>query len=421
MALEFVMPKLAMAMQQGTVMEWKLQEGDSVEKGQVAMVIETEKVTYDVEAPGNGLLHILIQPDTTVDVFTPVALIAENEAELTDLQGGKTVPTQAQAAEGAPAEQAPPAQTGKGKKAKVSPFAKKLAKKHNLDITQIVGTGPGGRIVKEDVLKALEAPAPAAAPPVSEPAPAAAPAWEGDVVDGKRVKAVLPVKGMRKAIAEHMVHSLSVSAQLSTMGEVDMSEMIRLRKSLIAKEEEIGVRIGFTDLILLAMVKAVQHVPIVNASFMGNEIKIWEDINVSVAVSLDRGEYESGLIAPVLKNCEGKSLTEISKGVKDLVRRTRNNELTADDLTGGTITLSSTGALSSGWSVSTPVLNQPQAIIVQPGGIFEKPVAVNGNVEVRPMMTLCITFDHRTMDGAPVGKFYAKLKDLLEQPEMLIL
>ncbi|MBW1750912.1 MAG: 2-oxo acid dehydrogenase subunit E2, partial [Deltaproteobacteria bacterium] len=329
MAVEFQMPKLAMAMQQGTVMEWKANEGDSIEKGQAVLVIETEKVSYDCEAPANGLLHILVQPDTTVDVYTSIALIAESEDELAQLQQAGASPVAPAQPVKAP-EEAPVADTATGasggKKVKISPLAKKMARQNNLDITRITGTGPGGRIGKKDVLKAIEA---AAAPATPVPA---APDWSGDVVDGKRVKATVPVRGMRKAIGEHMIRSLAVSAQLSSMAEVDMTEMIKLRKSLLTKEDEIGVRISYTDLLILAMVKAVQHVPMVNSTIIGDEIKIWEDINVSIAVALEKGEYESGLIVPVLKNCEKKSLVEISRGVKDLGRRARSGELLPEDL-----------------------------------------------------------------------------------------
>ncbi|MBW2369127.1 MAG: 2-oxo acid dehydrogenase subunit E2 [Deltaproteobacteria bacterium] len=418
MAVEFQMPKLAMAMQQGTVMEWKANEGDSIEKGQAVLVIETEKVSYDCEAPENGLLHILVQPDTTVDVYTSIALIAETEEELVQLQQAGAPPVAPAQPVKAP-EEAPVADTATGadgrKKVKISPLAKKMARQNNLDITRITGTGPGGRIGKKDVLNAIEA---AAAPAPATPAPAA-PDWSGDVVDGKRVKATVPVRGMRKAIGEHMIRSLAVSAQLSSMAEVDMTEMIKLRKSLLTKEDEAGVRISYTDLLILAMVKAVQHVPMVNSTLIGDEIKIWEDINVSIAVALEMGEYESGLIVPVLRNCEKKSLVEISRGVKDLGRRARSGELLPEDLSGGTITISNTGMLVTGWGVSTPILNQPQAMLLQPGGIFEKPVAIDGQVVVRPVMTTSVTWDHRILDGAPIGKFMAKLMELIRNPEYL--
>jgi len=224
---------------------------------------------------------------------------------------------------------------------------------------------------------------------------------------------------MRQAIAEHMVHSLRIAAQLTLSGEIDMTEMIKLRKSLLQKEDIVGLRISYTDLLVYALTRAVKLVPIVNSSVVDNEIKIWEDINIAVAVSLEVDEAESGLIVPVVKDAGGKSLLEISRSIKDLTGRARNGQLTADDMADGTLTLSNTGVFAPGWTVSTPIINQPQSVIVLTGGIFEKPTAVNGEVAVRPMMTTSITFDHRVMDGAPIHTFLSKFKAFIEQPELL--
>ena len=418
MAVDIVMPKLAMAMKQGKIAEWKAQEGQWVEKGRIVMVIETEKVTYEVEASASGYLHIITELDTAVPVNETVAFLSATQEELAELQAARPAPEMPQLKEAAAAAAASTASAGFQKKAKVriSPAAKKLAQKHDLDITRITGSAPGGRIKKEDVLKFLESGEAivAAAAPSEE-------AWTAEMVDGKRVKAAIPMKGMRKAIADHMIQSLSVSAQLSSMGEVDMTELIQIRKSLLQKEAEIGVRITYTDLMILALTKAVQNVPLVNSSLIEDEIKIWEDINVAVAVALDRGEYESGLIVPVIKNADKKSLAEISRCIKDLTARARSAELTPDDLYGGTITLSNVGGLAAGWAVSTPILNQPQAVIVQPGGILDRPVARDGQVVVRPIMTLSVTFDHRILDGVPIIKFFTKMVELLENPELLLL
>ncbi len=418
MAVDIVMPKLAMAMKQGKIAEWKAQEGQWVEKGRIVMVIETEKVTYEVEASASGYLHIITELDTAVPVNETVAFLSATPEELAELQAARPAPEMPQLKETAAAAAASTASAGFQKKSKVriSPAAKKLAQKHDLDITRITGSAPGGRIKKEDVLKFLESGEAivAAAAPSEE-------AWTAEMVDGKRVKAAIPMKGMRKAIADHMIQSLSVSAQLSSMGEVDMTELIQIRKSLLQKEAEIGVRITYTDLMILALTKAVQNVPLVNSSLIEDEIKIWEDINVAVAVALDRGEYESGLIVPVIKNADKKSLAEISRCIKDLTARARSAELTPDDLYGGTITLSNVGGLAAGWAVSTPILNQPQAVIVQPGGILDRPVARDGQVVVRPIMTLSVTFDHRILDGVPIIKFFTKMVELLENPELLLL
>jgi pyruvate dehydrogenase E2 component (dihydrolipoamide acetyltransferase)/2-oxoglutarate dehydrogenase E2 component (dihydrolipoamide succinyltransferase) len=400
-----------MAMKQGKVIEWKAGEGQRVEKGQIVMVIETEKVTYECEAPASGFLHIIAELDKAIPVNETVALLAETEAELAQLQAAEPAPVEAAAeAEVRPAAAAAAPATGPVKKGKVkiTPAAKKLAKTHNFDFTKVAGSGPGDRIVKKDIIQALE----------TGP-PEAAPAAEVERYEGKKVKKTIALRGMRQAIAEHMVHSLSVAAQLTLSGEIDMTEMIKLRKSLLQKEETIGLRISYTDLLVYALTKAVKLVPIVNSSVVDNEIKIWQDINISVAVSLEVDEAESGLIVPVVKDAGSKSLLEISRTIKDLTGRARNGQLTPDDMADGTLTLSNTGVFAPGWTVSTPIINQPQSVIVLTGGMFEKPMAVNGEVVVRPMMTTSITFDHRVMDGAPIHTFLSKFKAFIEQPELL--
>ena len=412
MAEEILMPKLAMAMKQGKVIEWKAGEGQRIEKGQIVMVIETEKVTYECEAPAAGFLHIIAELDKAIPVNDAVALLAETEAELAELQAAQPAPVEA-AATAAPEDAVAAtaaSTTGPVKKGKVriSPAAKKMAVTHNLDFTKVTGSGPGGRIVKKDIIQALETGLPEAAPPA-----------EVERYEGKKVKKTIALRGMRQAIAEHMVHSLSVAAQLTLSGEIDMTEMIKLRKSLLQKEEIVGLRISYTDLLVYALTKAVKLVPIVNSSVVDNEIKIWEDINIAVAVSLEVDEAESGLIVPVVKDAGNKSLLEISRSIKDLAGRARNGQLTADDMADGTLTLSNTGVFAPGWTVSTPIINQPQSVIVLTGGIFEKPMAVNGEVVVWPMMTTSITFDHRVMDGAPIHTFLSKFKAFIEQPELL--
>jgi pyruvate dehydrogenase E2 component (dihydrolipoamide acetyltransferase)/2-oxoglutarate dehydrogenase E2 component (dihydrolipoamide succinyltransferase) len=422
MAVEIVMPKLAMAMKQGKIVQWKANEGDWVEKGQIVMVIETEKVTYEVESPASGFLHVVAEFDKVYPVQETMAQLAENEEELADLQAARPAPAmpevkKAAAANARVAAAAAPAPADSQNRAriKISPAARNLAQKHNIDAARITGSGPGGRIKKQDVIHFMESgEAVAAAAPAAE-------AWTGEVIDGKRVKAGVAYTGMRKAIADHMMQSLAVSAQLSNMGEIDVTELVRLRKSYLAKEEEIGVRITYTDIIVMLLAKAIKYVPIVNSSLIDNEIKIWEDINVGVAVTVEAGEYDSGLIVPVVKNTERKSLVEIAKSIRDLTTRARNGQLTPDEVTGGTITLSNMGAFTSGWQVGTPIINQPQSVIIATGSIFEKPVGVNGNIAIRPYMTFSFTFDHRIMDGAPMAKFYSKIIELAGNPEYLLL
>ena len=419
MAEIVAMPKLAKSMKRGKITEWKVKEGELVEKGQVILIVETEKVALECESPASGYLHIIGELDKIYSVGDTIALVASNEAELNELQVLQPSPEGEQNRDAVtasgrnhhnPSNASPP----KGR-VKTSPAAKKLAKTHGLDISKITGTGPGGRIKKEDVInymKSDDSPIPEAESIETS---------DGEVIDGKRIKAVIPFRGMRKSIADHMMQSLSVSAQLSNMGEIDMTELVRMRESYLAKEEEIGIRITYTDIIVMLLSKATQYVPIVNSSIVDNEIKIWEDINVGVAVSVETGEYDSGLLVPVIKNTEKKSLTDISREVRDVTIRARTGKLTPDDMSDGTITLTNVGGLTPGWLIGTPIINQPQSVIVATGSILQKPVGINGKIELRPIMTISFTYDHRVLDGAPIAKFYSRILELANNPEYLLL
>jgi len=281
-----------------------------------------------------------------------------------------------------------------------------MAEEHMIDLTKVTGTGPGGRIVREDIEKAIEAKK-KEVPPV-------------EVYEGKRVEATIPLKGMRSAIAEHMHRSLSVAAQLTSMGEIDMTEMIKLRNALLEQEEVIGARITYTDIFVFAIAKALRDNPIINSSLIGNEIKIWKDINIGVAVALEEG-VEGGLIVPVVRNADQKSLTEINQEIRSLVEKARAGKLMPDDVSGGTFTLTNLGAFGGGWGLGTPIINQPQSAILGTGAITDRPVVRDGQIVIRPIMTYSFTFDHRVIDGAPAGKFMARVTQLLENSNLLLL
>ncbi len=416
MTTQVVMPKLAMAMSQGKIVEWKVKEGDRVEKGQVIMVIETEKVTYDIEASVSGYFHIVTRLDETVPVNHVVAWIATSEEELISLQAESPAPAAGEEKSG-PVEKAPtsqpPIQHPPEGRVKISPAAKKIAEDHSINWSVLIGTGPGGRIVREDIEKAIEA---------ARKEPAAVPAeWGGEVIDGKRVKQALPLKGMRAAIAEHMIRSLHTAAQLTTTCDIDMSELIRIRNSFMAKEEEIGVRISFTDLLVFILSRVLKEQPRMNSSLIDNRVILWEDINIGVAVAVELSEMETGLIVPVTRNTDQKSLLTISREIKALTKRARAMQLLPDDLGGGTFTITNFGVFGVGYSITTPVINQPEAAILGTGAVVDRAVVREGQIVVRPIMPLSLTFDHRLLDGAPIGKFFKRLQELLENPNLLLL
>ena len=406
MATEIKIPRIGMAVADATIIEWQIKEGEWVEERQVVVVIETEKVRSDVESPAAGFVHILLKEGDTASAGKVIGLLAETKEELEALQKQPLEEMPAKAAEVAEApkvEAAPPKETitaGRGEeRIRISPVARKLAEEHVIDISKITGTGPGGRITREDIEKAIAA---------KEAAPSPV-----EVSADRRVKTTLPLKGMRGAIAEHMHRSLSVAAQLTTMGEIDMTEMVKLRNDFLSQENVIGARITYTDIFVFVIARVLRDHPIINSSIIDNEIKVWEDINVGVAVALDEG-----LIVPVVRNADQKSLVEISQTVKALTEKARERKLTPDDVTGGTFTLTNLGALGGGWTFETAIINQPESAILRVGGITERAVVRDGQIVIRPIMTYSLTYDHRVIDGAVAAKFMSNLINALENPTL---
>jgi len=417
MATEIKIPRIGMAVADATIIEWQVKEGEQVKESQVVAVIETEKVRSDVESPGTGFLHILLKEGETAPAGKVIGMLAETKEELEALQKKPLEEMPAKAAEVAEApkteaaiEVAPPKEAAAasrgGERIRISPVARKLAEENVIDITKVVGTGPGGRITREDIEKAIAtkgvAPPVEAAPPV-------------EVSADRRVKTTLPLTGMRGTIAEHMHRSLSIAAQLTTMGEIDMTEMVNLRKNLLDRENVLGTRITYTDIFVFAIARIIRDHPIVNSSITDNTIKVWEDINVGVAVAL-----EEGLIVPVVKNADQKSLAEISKTAKALIEKAREGKLTSDEISGGTFTLTNLGALGGGWTFETAIINQPESAILRVGGITERAVVRDGQIVIRPIMTYSLTYDHRVIQGAVAAKFMSSLVNALENPTLLL-
>ncbi len=423
MATNYVMPKLAMGMNEGTVVEWLVAEGQQVERGAALMQVETEKVAYDVEAPMAGWFHILVPAGQTVPVESVIGQFAASAEEYAQLSGGAAPAAGAAPkmefndkltssgavmarAVAAPAAAAP---VTTGGRIKASPLARKLARDRSLDLATLTGSGPGGRIVKRDVLAAQVAPA-TAANAVAAP---------GTLT----VKGTVPLKGMRGAIARRMTQSLQTAAQLSQFSEVDATRLLEARARFIANADAYGTRVSVNAFVVKAMAVACQAVPIANAGIVGDEIVLWSEVNVGIAVSLPgQGEWDSGLIVPVLRNAERKGLVQIDKELRDLATRAREGRLVPGETEGGTITLSPTAAMGGEamYSWSTPVLNLPQALIVQPGMIMPRAVIHEGEIAKREMMPLSITFDHRVLDGDPLASFVVTLRRCLQAPELML-
>jgi pyruvate dehydrogenase E2 component (dihydrolipoamide acetyltransferase)/2-oxoglutarate dehydrogenase E2 component (dihydrolipoamide succinyltransferase) len=413
MAVEIVVPKLGMGMGDVTMVEWKAQEGEKVEKGNVVLVIETEKTEWNVEAGASGFLHILVKEGVKAKIGQVVGLIAETGEELEKLQ--KEAPGERLV--GKP-EEAPSAEAGQGKpgaagveagereRIRISPVARKMAEEHRLDLTRIQGTGPEGRIVKEDIERAIEE-----QKKVVTPSEEVSPLYQG-----RRVKETIRLKGMRKVIAERMYGSLSSSAQLTMMGEFDVTEIVKLREAFLNQEKAIGVKITYTEILVYAIARALRDHLDINVSLFDHEIKVWEDINIGVAVALGK----EGLLVPVVKQADKKSLVEISREVKGLAEKAREGKILPDEVTGGTFTLTSVGAIGVSY-FQTPVINQPESAILGTGPIMEKAVVKKGQIVIAPMMPYSLTFDHRVINGFGAEQFLAGLKGLVETPGLLLL
>ena len=290
-------------------------------------------------------------------------------------------------------------------KVRISPAARKMAKDAGIDINTLVGSHPGARIVKEDVLKAIEA---------SKAAPPAKVAereneQDGEMIDGKRVRATLPLTGIRGVVAEHMVSSLRTSAQLSVMGEVDVTGLVRFRQSCLEQEAALHIRISYTDILVCILAKILREQPIMNASLIDDSVKLWDDVNIGVAVALPEEEYDSQLVVPVVHHADRMTLSEISRAISDVVKRARENRLTMDDISCGTFTLSNLGTLSQGYSFTTPIINQPQVAILGTGPIVKRPLVEDDQIVIRPVMNYNLTFDHRVINGAPAAKFINRM------------
>ncbi len=417
MSVEVTMPKFGLTMIEGTIQKWFKNEGDAIKAGEAIFEVETEKVLYEVECRGTGTVAKLLYPlESIVAVGLPVAVIAEageNVAEVAARYGGgaptpsaavtsvTATPSAASTASTASTTPAPASASGRREGAPVTPAARKLAQENGIDVSQLVGTGPGGRITREDVEKAIadraNAPtlvaAPVAAPtatPTSRPAaPSAA------------VGQSIPLRGMRKVIAERMHKSLQGSAQLTITTEVDVTQLIDRRQEV---QREFNAT--YTDFIVQACAHALKQHPRMNSTLDGETIRHLEHISVGIAVALDEG-----LIVPVVPNTDKKSLKDIAQEARALAEKARAGKLTLEEVSGGTFTVSNLGMF--GVDGFTPIINAPQSGILGVGRIVEKPVIYRGEIAKRSMMVLSLTFDHRIIDGAPAGAFLQTVADLL--------
>lgn len=407
MAIEIKAPTFPESVADGTVATWHKQPGDAVKRDELLVDIETDKVVLEVLAEADGVLGEIIKGEGET------VLSAEL---LGTLNAGATAEPKAEAAAAPAAAPAAAAQADSAEEPLLNPAARKLAEENGLDPAQITGTGKGGRVTKEDVLNAIETKkaAPAAAP-VAKPA---APPSASSVVlgEGDRIEKRVPMTRLRARIAERLVEAQSSMAMLTTYNEVNMKPIMDLRKKYkdLFEKKHNGVRLGFMSFFVKAATEALKRFPEVNASIDGKDIVYHGYQDIGVAVSSDRG-----LVVPVLRNTEFMNLAQIEGTIAEFGRKARDGKLSMEEMTGGTFTISNGGVFGS--LLSSPIVNPPQAAILGMHKIQERPMAVDGQVVILPMMYLALSYDHRLIDGKEAVSFLVAIKDLLEDPARMLL
>lgn len=406
MAIEIKAPTFPESVADGTVATWHKKPGDAVKRDDLIVDIETDKVVLEVLATADGVLGAIVKNEG--DTVLSDEVLGSIEAG-----GAAAAPAASAAAAPAAAQAAAPAAEGEDDPV-AAPAARKLAEENGINIASVAGTGKGGRVTKEDVVAAVAA---KKAAPAAAPAKAAAPAAAAPVfAAGDRVEKRVPMTRLRAKVAERLVEAQSNMAMLTTFNEVDMTEVMALRskyKDLFEKSHN-GVRLGFMSFFVKAATEALKRFPAVNASIDGADIVYHGYADVGVAVSSDRG-----LVVPVLRNAELMSLAEIEGGIATFGKKARDGKLSMDEMTGGTFTITNGGTFGS--MMSTPIVNPPQAAILGMHNILQRPMAINGQVVIRPMMYLALSYDHRLIDGKEAVTFLVTIKNLLEDPARLLL
>jgi pyruvate dehydrogenase E2 component (dihydrolipoamide acetyltransferase) len=394
MITEVRMPKLGMAMKKGAVTKWLKAEGDTVAEGADLFELATEKITAVVPSPAAGLLGRLVaQPGTELPVGALLALIGDPGDAFPPAEELAEAPAAAPAAPAAaPAAAAPAARAPAGEPAPASPAARRRARELGVDVALVPPSAPGKRVMVEDV-EAFAAAAEAGAE--------AAPAPAGQVV---------PFAGIRKVVAERLTESLQTTAQVTVSREVDAGGLVARRAALAAGfEAATGVRLTYTDLLVETVARLLGEHPLLNATLTEQGIVVPDAVHMGIAVAL-----EDGLIVPVIRDAGTRPLAELARDRAELAARAQAGTLTLDQVEGGTFTISNLG--SFGADAFTPIVNPPQCAILGVGRIVDKPVAVGGRVEVRPLLWLSLTFDHRIVDGAPAARFLHALGERLATP-----
>ena len=438
------MPQWGMNMEEGQLVSWLVEEGDSVREGQPLVEVETAKINSELESPVSGVVaHVMVPEGTTVEVGTIVAVIAEPGES--PPRPADTAPPRSPAAS---RQAAPTPATTSPDRRQVTPVARRLAQQSGIALEQVIGTGPGGRVTEGDVREAISTRDSGGAVRRVQVVPRArllakergidlnlvqgsgpngritvadvgtaisGPAQtEGHVVQAPPVPAseVLPLSGLRKIIADRMMHSVLSTAPVTLTTEADVTEAVRLTEDLLTRWRPQRIRPMHQDLIVKAVAVALRAHPRLNAMLVNDEINILEEVNVGVAMAVT-----DGLMVPVVRHADDKDLLTIAREIRELADRARKGTLSVDDVTGATFTITSLASYDV--DAFTPIIDAPQVAILGLGRVVEKAAVHEGELAVRSMLSLSLTFDHRALDGVPAGAFLKDLKSRLEDPVWL--
>jgi len=436
MAVAVIMPELGESIVEGTIVRWLKQEGDSVQEDEPIVEIMTDKVNTELPAPASGILQqILAAEGATVTVGQELALIASASEAATPAEPAAPTPTTAPppveavgfyggeepAPVAAPAPATPPRADGQSRSASgqpfISPVVSKIAREHGIsheELLTIPGTGTGGRVTRKDIeayiaqRKATPAPKPAPAPqPVAAPAPPPVAPREGEEV--------IPLVGMRKVIAEHLTKSYQTAVHVTTVIQVDVSKLVEFReRNKESFQQQHGVRLTYTPFFVKACTDALLEFPMLNATLQDDQIIVRHYVHLGVAVALGE-QGEEGLIVPVIRDAHKKSLIDIARDLEDIATRARNKTIGVAEVQGATFTLTNPG--SYGALIGTPIINYPQTAILGTYAIVKQPIVIDDMIAIRPMMNLCLSYDHRLIDGMYAGRFLQRVKRAIESFE----
>ena len=413
MVLEVKVPEMGESIIEATVGKWLKQVGEPVSADEPLVELETDKVNVEVVSSQAGVLEKIIkQEGATVTVSDVLATVAEGAAPAA--AQAATPPAEAIAGNGAAAQEAAPAAstTSAVEAERVTPVARRIAAEHGIDLSQVPASGAGGKVTKEDVMSYLESQQPTAPPPAETPAPALVPATAVAATDRREER--IPLSRRQQTMAVRMAQAVQTTAMTTTFNEADMSGIMQIRqRRRDSFKERHGVSLGFMSFFTKAVVEALKEFPIVNSELQGNELVRKHYYDIGVAISTD-----DSLVVPVVRDADKKSFAEVESAILDLATRARDRKLTIEELQGGTFTITNGGVFGS--LMSTPLLNPPQVGILGMHGIKERPVVVNGEIAVRPMMYIALTYDHRVVDGKSAVSCLVRIKELVEDPARLL-